>query len=191
MANKYEEALDGAHGIEFDEFKFDSPDFRSLIVTEENFLDHLRVQAAGLAYYSMLAKQAERECSELEERYKARYNEMYSECSSIILRAGQKSTVKDVDSFVREKYESEIEKWSSALSEARSKRDALASYYEGWRNKGFALSSMTSLVTAGLLGPKTVISEDDLGRMADRRMNASTARGILSSPGSDSHRYFK
>ena len=183
--SKYDDALDKAHDIEFEDFKFDEPDFRAFIVTEENFLDHLRVQAAGLAYYSMLAKRAEREYDELEQRYKARYNEMYSECSSIILRAGQKNTAKDVDSFVREKYESEVEKWNDALIEAREKRDATASYYEGWRHKGYALSSMTSLVTAGLLGPKTGITEDDLNKMSERRMNASDAGSILAN-----HRFF-
>lgn len=184
--NKYEGALEKAHNIEFEAFRFDDPDYRALIVTEENFLDHLRVQAAGLAYYSALAKQAEREYNELEERYKARYNEMYSTCSAVNQKTGQKNTMKDVDSFIRVQYESEVEKWLSALKEAREKMDATAAYYEGWKQKGFVLNSMTSLVTAGLLGPKTGISTDDLDRMAEKRMNVSTAENILAS-----HRHFQ
>lgn len=179
--NKFSEAIESAHDIEFENFKFDEPDFHAFVVTEENFLDHLRVQAAGLAYYSTLAKQAERECNELEERFKARYSEMHARCYSVNVKSSQKFTMKDVDSFVQVEYESELEKWNEALKEAREKRDATASYYEGWKQKGFVLNSMTSLVTAGLLGPKMGISEDDLTKMAEKRMNAATAGNILAS----------
>ena len=178
--NKFEEAFEKAHGIEFESYRFDEPDYGALVVTEETFLDHLKVQAAGLAYYSTLAKNAERQYDELEQRYKARYNEMYSECSSIILRAGQKNTAKDVDSFVREKYESEVEKWNTALKEARENRDGAMSYYEAWKSKGFVLNSMTTLVAAGLMGPKTVVTNDDIKRVSERRMNAESAGSILS-----------
>ncbi len=177
--NKYEQALERGHSIEFDAYRFDSPDYDALMVTEENYLEHLRVQAAGLAYYGTLAKQAERDLAELELRYKNRYNEMYSECASVINRTGQKNTVKDIETFVETKYESELSRWRSELSEARKNCDGISSYYDAWKAKGFALSSMTSLITAGLLGPKTVITEEDVGRSRERRMNAREALGII------------
>lgn len=180
MANKYEQALERAHSIEFDAYRFDNPDYDALMVTEEGYLEHLRVQAAGLAYYGTLAKQAERELSDLELRYKNRYNEMYSECSSVISRAGQKNTVRDVETFVETKYEDELRRWRSELADARRNSDGISSYYEAWKAKGFALSSMTSLITAGLLGPKTTISEEDVDRSRERRMNAREAMGIIS-----------
>ena len=177
--DKFEKAFDNAHGIEFDAYRFDEPDYNALIVTEENYLEHLKVQAAGLAYYGTLAKNAEREYDELERNYKSRYNELYSECQSVILRAGQKGTAKDVDSFVWEKYQSEMERWQTTLSEAKAKRDNVASWYEAWKAKGFALSSMTSLITAGLLGPKTTITEEDMSKARERRINATEARSLL------------
>ena len=78
------------------------------------------------------------------------------------------------------KHEKELEEWNEKLSELRSKRDSTASYYDGWKAKGFALSSMKDLVTAGLIRISTSITEDDVEKMNQRRMNVSQASDILS-----------
>ena len=171
--NRFQDAFERGHGIEFDAFRFDSPDYDALMVTGENYLEHLRVQAAGLAYYGTLAKTMERECDELERRYKSRYNEMYSECSDILMRAGKNKNQKDVDSFVRCKFENELQNWERELAEAKANKDGAMGYYEAWKAKGFALSSMTSLITAGLLTPKTTITETDVEESSRRRSGIS------------------
>lgn len=167
--NKYDKAFEKANGFEFCGYRFDEPDYEALMVTEENYLEQLRVQASGLAYYGALAKSMEREYDELEKRFKYRYNEMYSECSDILMRAGKNKNAKDVDSLVRCKFQNEIDQWEERLSEARANKDGSAAYYEGWKAKGFALSSMTSMITAGLLTPKTVITEKDVEESEARR----------------------
>lgn len=177
--DKFDNAFNNAHDIEFDAFKFDEPDYEALIVTEESYLEHLRVQAAGLAYYGTLAKTAEREHSELERKYRNRYNEMYTECSDILAKIGKKNNVRDIEALVRCKYENELEQWENELSESKIRKDGISSYYDAWKAKGFALSSMTSLITAGLMNPKTAITEDDIENMNNRKMNLKEAGSIL------------
>jgi hypothetical protein len=177
--DKFDNAFNNAHEIEFDAFKFDEPDYEALIVTEESYLEHLRVQAAGLAYYGTLAKTAEREYTELERKYRNRYNEMYTECSDILAKIGKKNNVRDIEALVRCKYENELEQWENELSESKIRKDGISSYYDAWKAKGFALSSMTSLITAGLMNPKTAITESDIENMSNKKMNLKEAGSIL------------
>lgn len=178
--NKFDDAFERAHDTEFDAYRFDEPDFKALEVTEENFLESLRVQAAGIAYYGTLAKKTEAEYNEMERRYKARYAEMYDVCGVTIRKSGQKDTQKNIESLMNTKYESELQEWSDKLEELRAKRDGTAMYYEGWKAKGFALQSMKDLVTAGLIKISSSITEEDVNRMEQRRMNVSQANDILS-----------
>lgn len=178
--NKFDKALENAHGIEFAGFKFEDPDYEALIVDEDNYLEHLRVQAAGIAYYSTLTKTAEREYNELEKNYRRRYNEMYSECADVLSRIGKKNGVKDIESLIQCKYEDELNNWNIKLNEAKERLDGISAYYEAWKAKGFALNSMTSLITAGLLTPKVSIYEEDVNESTKRRMNLQNAHSILS-----------
>ena len=178
--NKFDDAFEKGHCIEFDAYRFDEPDYDALQVTEENFLEMLRVQAAGIAYYGTLAKKTEAEYDEMERRYRARYAEMYDTCAATIRKTGQRDSQKSIESLMWTKHEKELEEWNEKLGELRSKRDATASYYEGWKAKGFALSSMKDLVTAGLIRISTSITEDDVEKMNQRRMNVSQAGDILS-----------
>lgn len=174
--NKFEEAFNKA-SISFDKFKLEEPDYDMLVVQDENdYLEHLKVQSAGLAYYYALAKQIENEYDEHERKMKFRYNEMYSECSDALARAGKKSNVKDVDAFVQSKYEAELKKGYARLSELRSQRDCTNAFLEGWRQKGFVLNSMTQMIMAGLLTPRQAVTEE----MAEEQNNQlKTAREIL------------
>lgn len=167
--DRFEKAFDKAHDFRFDRFKFDEPDYEMLIVNDENeYLEHLRVQSAGLAYYSALAKQADRDYDEYEKNMKFRYNEMYSECSDSLARVGKKTNVKDVESYVQVKYENELKKMYEKLSELRSQRDYINSFLEGWRQKSFVLSSMTNMILSGLLSPKETITEEELQENKER-----------------------
>ncbi|MBR4315612.1 MAG: hypothetical protein IKP65_01385 [Alphaproteobacteria bacterium] len=175
--NKFTNAFNKADDIEFYSFKFDEPDYEALMVNEESYLEHLRVQAAGIAYYGNLAKKAERDYEELEKSYRQRYNEMYSECSDTLSRLGKKNNIREVEALVQCKYEKELEKWEKELKEYRENRDGINQYYEAWKAKGFTLNSMTSLITAGLLTPKTVITEEDM--IKNKKMNVEQAGSIL------------
>ncbi len=169
MSDKFEEACNNAHGFTFDKYQFDEPNYEMLVVDEDNFLEHLRVQSAGLAYYGALAKVADNEYEECERKLKFRYNEMYSDCSDLLARTGKKNNVKDIESMVQSKYEKELTGLYERLADLRSKRDHIQSFYEGWKQKSFGLNSLTSMITSGLLSVKTTISEEDIEKAGNRR----------------------
>lgn len=175
--DKFEEAFNKAGEFEFDRFKFDEPDYEMLIFDEESYLEHLRVQSAGIAYYGSISKAADRKYDELEKRYKFRYNEMFSECSDTMNKLGKKA-VKDIEALIQSKYEDELNKWDKALEEAKIYKDNANIFYEAWKNKSFSLNSMTQMITSGLLTPKTSISEEDVYNKRSR-MNVSDAHKIL------------
>ena len=177
--DKFEKAFEGAHEFKFDKFQFDEPDYRMLVVQDEDeYQEHLRVQAAGLAYYTCIAKQAERSYEQFERKVKFRLNEMYKDCSIRLAkdehRTGRKATVKDIEIAVQDQYGKEISSLYSHLDELKSQRDYSSAFLEGWRQKSYQLSSMTNLITAGLLTPRTTITEED------QRHSLETAREILS-----------
>lgn len=172
--DKFEKAFDRAHGFRFDRFQFDEPDYEMLVINDENeYLEHLRVQGAGLAYYSALARQAEREYEAFERRFKYRYNEMYTACSDSLARAGKKNNVKDIEAYVQVKYETELENAYKRLDELKSQRDYSVAFLEGWQQKSFLLSSMTKMIEAGLMSPRETITEEDIER------NKQSFRDIL------------
>lgn len=160
--DRFEEAFQNAD-VRFSGFRLEEPSYDMLVIEDENdYLDHLRVQGAGLAYYTALAKQAERNCEELERGYRYRYNEMYSECSDALLRMGKKNNVKDIEAFVQTKYEAELKAFWRRLDEAKQQRDNIQAFLEGWKQKSYTLTSMTSLITAGLLTPRETITQEDV-----------------------------
>lgn len=181
--DKYEEAFNKAHAMEFIEYRFDEPDYDALVVTEENYLEMLKIQAAGVAYYGNLARKADAEYKEIQRRYDARYAELYDICSSTIRKIGQKDSVNNIKSLMNTKYEKELEDWNAKLNELRTQADNITSYFEAWKAKGFTLNAMTQLVAVDYGGIRSTITESDVGRANDRRMTTSRANDIVSSHG--------
>ena len=179
--DKYENAFNNAHGMEFIGFRFDEPDYEALVVTEENYLEMLKIQAAGIAYYGNLARKAESEYREMQRRYDARYAELYDICSSTIRKIGQKDNANNIKSLMNTKYEKELEEWNARLNELRSNMDGVTSYFEAWKAKGFTLNAMTQLITVDYGGIRTAITENDIEKANEKRMNVSKAGNILSS----------
>lgn len=176
--DKFEKAFEKAGTFTFDKFQFDNPDYEMLIVNEESYLEHLRVQSAGIAYYGSLSKSADRRYDDLERRYKIRYNEMFSDCSDTLSKIGKKA-VKDIEALVQCKYEEELKKWEEVLNEARVYKDNANTFYEAWKNKSFGLNSMTQMITSGLLSPKTTITEEDINYRKKNDFNVKEAHRIL------------
>lgn len=179
MTDKFNEAFNAANNFSFAEFKFDEPDYNMLMFDEDSYLEHLRVQAAGLAYYGSLAKSADRHLEDVERRYKIRYNEVYSECSDILARTGRKNNVRDIEALVQCKYEKELEQWDEMINDAKQKRDGINIFYDAWKAKGFTLNAMTQMITSGLLTPKTTISEEEVQENRRRKIDIKEAHNIL------------
>lgn len=156
---EFEDAFEKANEFVCDGIRFDQPNYEMLIVTEQNFLQSLKMQSAAIAYYGTLAKQCQRELQESQRKYRFRYNEMYSDCNESLLRIGKKNNVKDIQSFVQSKYEKQLQIMNNNIFELKKKRDMVVSFFEAIKAKGFILNNMTSLVTSNLLTPKNYIEK--------------------------------
>lgn len=178
--DKYEDAFNKAHDMEFIEYRFDEPDYDALVVNEENYLEMLKIQAAGVAYYGNLARKAEADYKEMQRRYEARYAELYDICSSTIRKIGQKDSMNNIKSLMNTKYEKELEDWNEKLNELRTQADNITSYFEAWKAKGFTLSAMTQLIVVDYGGIRSTITESDVARFNERRMTTSRANDIIS-----------
>lgn len=164
----FEGAFERANEMTCDGTRFDQPNYDMLVVTEENYLQALKMQAAGMAYYGTLAKEADREVEEAERKYRFRYNEMYSDCSDSLSRLGKKNNVKDIESFVQSKYEKELERMNENLISLKRQRDMAVTFMEAWKQRGFTLNNMTELVKSNLLSPKQSVTEEEMD-MSNRR----------------------
>ena len=176
---EFDDAFAEGANTQFDAFSFDKPTMEALMVTDENFLEHIRVQGAGVYYYAYLARTKEAEYDDMDRRYKARYAELYDVCSAKIRRTGQKDNQNNILSMIYSSYGDEMEKWHEQLNKLRAERDGAVCYYEGWKAKGFALSSMKDLITAGLIKIDDSITEESMERMSERRRKVEDARSIL------------
>lgn len=171
--DRYEEAFSRASSMEFGRFRLEEPDYGMLMVDEENFLEHLNIQAAALAFYTALAKQADRNYDEYEREVKYRRSEMYSTCSDRLARSGKKNTVKDIEMQMQTEHEAELKRQDARLDDLRSQRDFINAFVEGWRQKSYTLTNLTSMIEAGLITPKTAITQEE------QENNRDLAREIL------------
>lgn len=163
--DSYEKVYEKAGNLTFDRFRFNEPDIDMLVVNDENdFLEHLRVQGAGMAYYTALYEQCKREYEKYERMVKYRYNEMYATCSDLLLNKGKKNNVRDIEALINVNYKDELSRMENKLDELRKQKDDVGAFLEGWKQKSYILSSMSDLIKAGLLTPKETITEDEGGR---------------------------
>lgn len=163
MTSKFEEAFNGAHGFIFDRFKFDEPCYEMLIIEDEDqYLEHLRVQAAGLAYYTMVARNAAKDYEDLDRKVKFRYNEMYKHASDALIGRNKKATIRDIEIELQITFRKELDDMYEELKEARDARDYAEAFLKGWEQKSYQLSNMTDMITAGLLTPKETVTEEDM-----------------------------
>lgn len=174
--DKFRQVFDAAGSIKVGRFQFDNPDIDMLMVDENNYLEHLQKQPAAIAYFTALKSQCEREYDDLDRYYKYRYNEMYSDCADSLTRAGKKSNVRDIESFVHTKYESELKKMDEKLSELREQRDNVAAFLKGIEQKSFTLSGLTRMIESGLLTPRDSITEEDITEQQKRRETLNRIR---------------
>ena len=187
MEDKFRKIFDKAGSIKLGRFQFDDPDVDMLAVDENNYLEHLKVQPQAIYYFTSLLKQCERECDEMDRRYKYRQSEMYSDCASSLMREldGKRPTVKEIEAYIYTKYEAELKRMEKSLDELREQRDSVSAFLDGLRQKSFALSSLNQLIIAGLLTPKDSITQEDI-EAHQRRKEETTlnrARKIMSMRG--------
>ncbi|MBQ4479156.1 MAG: hypothetical protein II943_00785 [Victivallales bacterium] len=175
----FENAFDAAAGKAFGPFKFDEPSYDMLVIEDEqDYLAHLKVQAAGMAYYYALAREAERRLEDAERAAKLRQSELYDQCAAEMAKLGKRPLAKEIDSFSAARNRKELAAIAQNLSDLRAEVDYANAFLEGWRQKSFTLSAMNQMVQAGLLTPREAVAAPEDNPLDSTRK--ISVRSILS-----------
>lgn len=145
------------HGskIKINNINFDQISFQNLLIdttNESDFLQHLEKQAAGIAYYGMLFKQAQQELNKLQKKRNDYYMEKYQLSQLSLVKMGtSKPTKWEVDALTQQNYKKALDKFDQQINQLTEQIDVLQQYYQGWKQKGFVLNNMVSLISSGLM----------------------------------------
>lgn len=145
------------HGskIKINNINFDQISFQNLLIdttNESDFLQHLEKQAAGIAYYGMLFKQAQQELNKLQKKRNDYYMEKYQLSQLSLVKMGtSKPTKWQVDALTQQNYKKALDKFDQQINQLTEQIDVLQQYYQGWKQKGFVLNNMVSLISSGLM----------------------------------------
>ena len=145
------------HGskIKINNINFDQISFYNLLIdttNESDFLQHLEKQAAGIAYYGMLFKQAQQELNKLQKKRNDYYMEKYQLSQLSLVKMGtSKPTKWEVDALTQQNYKKALDKFDQQINQLTEQIDVLQQYYQGWKQKGFVLNNMVSLISSGLM----------------------------------------
>ena len=137
--------------IQLNGINFDQLDWKNLIVDQQNnFLQHLQKQAAGLAYYGFLYKQAKQQLKKLQKQKQEKMTEKVSQ-SMVALQKMGKTTRVEAQAMALMTYKSLFDKYDKQIQELTEQVDLLQTYYNAWQQKGYALNNMTTLISNGLI----------------------------------------
>lgn len=141
--------------IKINNINFDQINFQNLLIDttdQSDFLEHLEKQAAGIAYYGMLFKQAQQELNKLQKQRNDYYLEKYQLSQLSLIKMGStKPTKWEVDALTQQNYKKALDKFDQQINELTQQLDVLQQYYQGWKQKGFVLNNMVSLISSGLM----------------------------------------
>lgn len=141
--------------IKINNINFDQVNFQNLLIdttNESDFLEHLEKQAAGVAYYGMLFKQAQQQLNKLQKQKNDYYMQKYQISQLSLVKMGtSKPTKWQVDSLTQQNYKKVLDKFDQQINELTEQIDILQQYYQGWKQKGYVLNNMVSLISNGLM----------------------------------------
>lgn len=141
--------------IKINNINFDQISFKNLLVDindQSSLLEHLQKQAAGLAYYGMLFKQVQQQLQLTQRKRNQYYMEKYQMSQLILAKTGgSKPTKTDIDSLTYQKYKKVFDELDEKIVKLTQQFNILQQYYQGWKQKGYVLNNMVSLVSSGLI----------------------------------------
>ena len=174
----YEQIINKGSELTISNIDFENPGIDMLVVTEDNFVEHLSKQAAGLAYFGALTKMLESELKDVEDAWKNKYNEWYTYCSNLLAKTSQKKyVVRDVEAMVCSKHATDIDKWRDKINKKKTSYNVISTFYDSWKQKSFTLNNYTSLATANLLSVKDAITTEDY---MPQHINQNVPNNVLS-----------
>lgn len=137
--------------IQLNGINFQQINWNNLIVDDQqNFLQHLQKQSAGLAYYGFLYKQAKQQLRKLQKQRDEKMAQKVSQSMVALAKMG-KTTRSQAQAMASMTYKTLFQKIDKQIDQLSQQVDLLESYYNAWQQKGYALNNMTSLINSGLI----------------------------------------
>jgi hypothetical protein len=159
--------IDGMGQVELSGIKLESADPRLLDVGSLDLNRHVAMQPSAIAFFGAMKKEASRRLDMLK-RGKDRWEKKQWALAKAAVLSGTtaqwKPTLADIEARFITDNEPQIEIWDTKLDKAQEEVDTLDAWYEGWRQKSFALQQSVS------------IEEDEL-RTAGSSMKGGGANG--------------
>lgn len=141
--------------IKINNINFDQINFENLLIdttNESDFLQHIEKQAAGIAYYGMLFKQAQQQLNKLQKQRNDYYMQKSQLSQLSLAKMGStKPTKWQIDALTQQNYKKALQKFDQQINQLTQQVDILQQYYQGWKQKGFVLNNMVSLISSGLM----------------------------------------
>lgn len=156
---KLEEVFSKAGKIKLKEFDFENFDMEMLIIDAENLEEHISKQSAAVAYYGALYKQAVRNYEDAKKAWEYREKVMYAE-SSDLSKYDKKPTRNDIEAQVVIDHEDEIKEWQDKINNLKAQRDNLEVFWEGWKQKSFAINNFVDVYLSEKKTKDDVMEED-------------------------------
>jgi hypothetical protein len=141
-------SIDGMGQVELSGIKLESADSRLLDVGSLDLDKHVAMQPSAIAYFGAMKKEAARRLDMLK-RNKDRWEKKQWALAKAAVISGTtaqwKPTLADIEARFITDNERQIEDWDVKMDKAQEELDTLEAWYEGWRQKSFALTSHVSI----------------------------------------------
>jgi len=140
--------IDGMGQVELSGIKLESADMRLLDVGSLDLDKHVAMQPSAISYYGAMKKESIRRMAMLKRGFERWEKKQYALAKAAVMSgstAGWKPTIADIESRYISDNERQLEEWDAKLDKAQEEMDTLDSWYEGWRQKSFALAQHASI----------------------------------------------
>ena len=170
-----EEAFEKAGKIRLKEFDFENFDMDMLVLDAENLEEHISKQSAAVAYYGALYKQAVRNYEDAKKAWEYREKVMYAE-SSDASKYDKKPTRNDIEAQVVIDHKDEIDEWQEKLKALKAQRDNLEVFWEGWKQKSFAINNFVDVYLSEKKTKDDVMERDEDEKPDERKVQRAIER---------------
>jgi hypothetical protein len=148
LVDNVRKTVDGMGQVELSGIKLESADPRLLDVGSMNLDQHVAMQPSAIAFYGAMKKEAARGLAMLERSFERWKSKQWATAKAAVMSGSTqtyKPTVADIESRFIVDNEVALEDWDKKIDKARVELDTLDAWYEGWRQKSFAIREHVSI----------------------------------------------
>jgi len=182
VARRISQSCDGMGMVELSGVSLEAADPKLLDITALDFDQHVAMQPSAVAFYGALLKTAARELAAFERSIGRWEKKKWAEAKASLVGM-PRATVADIEARFVVDNEAEIEKHEKQVEVLRSQHDALAAWFEAWRQKGFSMKEYASIIDNERWAEKTGASIKGLDGgqtvAGSRRASVSKVRSMI------------